>query len=204
MLLTARRIGRGWTPFAERPAQQAVARGMECILKCQIETGGVHTGWCQQHDEKSFAAASAGTFELASCCPQETSEIVRFLMRIEKPDERIIKAIENAVEWLGRTKLTGIRVERVPAPVEEFERHRADFDVQVVPDNSAPPIWARHYEIGTDRPVFAGRDAVKRYNLSEIERDRRTGTPWYGEWPRSLLASEYQQWRARVTGVSAY
>ena len=39
------------------------------------------------------------------------------------------------------------------------------------PDASAPPIWARHYEIGTNRPIFAGRDAVKRYTLAEIERE---------------------------------
>jgi PelA/Pel-15E family pectate lyase len=182
-----------------RNAQKAVARGIECILKCQIQAGGIRTGWCQQHDEKTLAAASARTFELASCCPQETTEIVRFLMRIEKPDNWIVKAIEDAVEWLGRTKLMGIRVQRVHAPVEEFERHRADFDILVVSDNSAPVIWARHYEIGTDRPVFAGRDAIKRYNLSEIERERRTGTPWYGEWPRLMLASEYLQWRARLT-----
>lgn len=124
-------------------------------------------------------------------------------MRDESPDARIIEAIDRAVAWLDRTKLTGIRVERVPAPVEEFERHRADFDVMVRADDKAPAIWARHYEIGTDRPVFAGRDAVKRYALSEIERERRTGTPWYGQWPRSLLASEYRQWRKKLPGASA-
>ena len=63
-------------------------------------------------------------------------------------------------------------------------------------------IWARHYEIGTDRPVFAGRDAVKRYSLSDIERERRTGTPWYGDWPRLLLASEYLEWRNRLPAAA--
>ena len=179
----------------DESAQQAVDRGIECILKCQIVPDDVRTGWCQQHDEKTFAAASARTFELASCCPQETTEIVRFLMRIETPDERIVKAIEDAVAWLGRTQLTGIRVQKVPAPDDRFRAHTADFDVVVLPDADAKPIWARHYEIDTDRPVFAGRDAVKRYALSEIERERRTGTPWYGNWPRSLLTSEYPQWR---------
>ncbi len=175
-------------------AQHAVKRGIECILNCQIQAGGTHTGWCQQHDEKTYVAASARTFELASCCPQDTTEIIRFLMRIDSPDDRIVKAVDDAVRWLGRTELTGIRVKKVPAPVVEFERHRADFDVVVVPDDKAPLIWARHYEIGTDRPVFAGRDAVKRYALHEIERERRTGTPWYGAWPRSLLDSEYPEW----------
>ena len=72
-------------------------RGIECILKCQIQAGGIRTGWCQQHDAKTYEAASARTFELASCCPQETTEIVRFLMRIDSPDDRVIKAIEDAV-----------------------------------------------------------------------------------------------------------
>jgi PelA/Pel-15E family pectate lyase len=184
-------------------AQQAVTRGIECILTCQIQAGGIRTGWCQQHDAQTYKAASARTFELASCCPQDTTEIVRFLMRIDSPGDRVIKSIEDAVRWLDRTQLTGLRVEKVPAPIAEFERHRADFDVVIITDNNGPPTWARHYEIGTDRPVFAGRDAVKRYALSEIERERRTGTPWYGEWPRSLLVSEYAEWRKRLPEAQA-
>ncbi len=118
-------------------------------------------------------------------------------MRIENPDDRISKVIDDAVAWLGKTEITGIRVQRVAAPTETFERYTADFDVVVVPDDSAPPIWARHYEIGTNRPVFAGRDGIKRYSLAEIERERRAGTPWYGNWPRPLLASEYDEWREK-------
>jgi hypothetical protein len=38
-----------------------------------------------------------------------------------------------------------------------------------------------------DRPIFAGRDGVKKYALAEIERERRTGTVWYGSWPETLL-----------------
>ena len=180
-----------------RKAQLAVNRGIECILRCQIRVGDSHTGWCQQHNADTYEAASARTFELASCCPQETTEIVRFLMRVNSPNERIVRAIEHAVAWLGRTRLSGIRVEKVHAPVVEFERHRADFDTVVVPDAAAEPIWARHYEIGTDRPIFAGRDGVKRFALSDIERERRTGTPWHGRWPAKLLAEEYPQWRGR-------
>ena len=43
---------------------------------------------------------------------------------------------------------------------------------------NARPIWARHYEIGTNRPIFAGRDGIKKYSLAEIDRDRRTGSVW--------------------------
>jgi PelA/Pel-15E family pectate lyase len=178
-------------------ARRDVARGVECIVKCQIQTSNGRTGWCQQHDEETYAAASARTFELASCCPQDTTEIVRFLMRFDSSDEQVSKAIDDAVAWLGKTQQKGIRVHRIPAPIAAYSNHTEDFDTVVVADESAPPIWARHYEIGTDRPIFAGRDAVKRFRLAEIERERRTGTPWYGTWPQRLLETDYANWRRK-------
>ncbi len=182
-----------------RNAQRAVTRGIECILKCQIHVGEIRTCWCQQHDETTYEAASARTFELASCCPQETTEIMRFLMSSQAPSKEIVAAVNAAAQWLSRVILTGIHVKKVPAPVEDFPRHRADFDVVVVEEAGAPPFWARHYEIGTDRPIFAGRDGVKRYSLAEIERERRTGTPWYGNWPRTMLDKDLAKWRNKLT-----
>jgi PelA/Pel-15E family pectate lyase len=188
-----------WLDDARRQkARDVVRRGTECILKCQIRVGDRLTGWCQQHDPVTYAAASARTFELASICPQDSTEIVEFLMRLESPSDQVVAAVDAAVAWLRKVWLNGIQVKRVSAPVEVFLRHTADFDVVVMPDPKARPIWARHYEIGTDRPVFAGRDAVKRYALGEIERERRTGTPWYGRWPRRLLDHEYPEWRNKL------
>ena len=81
---------------------------------------------------------------------------------------------------------------RVPSAEETFLRHTASFDTVVVREIGAPPLWARHYEIETDRPIFAGRDGVKRYALADIERERRTGTAWYGGWPQQVLSTENQ------------
>jgi PelA/Pel-15E family pectate lyase len=177
-------------------AARAVGAGVKCILSCQIEVNGVRTGWCQQHDPETLAPAPARSFELASICPQETTAIVRFLMRLHSSNEQVVQAIEEAVAWLRETRLSGVRVERVAAEQQKYEFHTTDFDVVVIADERAKPIWARHYEIGANRPVFAGRDTVKRYALSEIERERRTGTPWYGDWPLRLLEDEYPKWRA--------
>jgi len=181
-------------------ARDVVTRGVDCILRSQIVGDGRPTGWCQQHDEITLEPRPARTFELASICPQETAEITRFLMRTEPTSPPIRKAIDDAADWLARVKLTGVRVEKVKREVERFDHHDADFDVVVAADPQAPPIWARHYEIGTDRPVFAGRDAVKRYALAEIERERRTGTPWYGTWPAKLLDKELPRWRISRAG----
>ena len=195
-----------WIDSARRErAADAVRRGVACILKCQIRVDGRLTGWCQQHDEQTYAPASARTFELASLCPQDTTEIVRFLMSTvdpksedAKPSAELIDSVEAAVAWLTQTPLSGVRIERVAAPREEFLRHTATFDVVVTPDAKAPPLWARHYEIGTNRPIFAGRDGIKKYEFAQIERERRTGTAWFGSWPRRLIDEEYPAWQTRL------
>ncbi len=178
-------------------ARTAVRCGVDCILTCQIRVKGALTGWCQQHDEKTFAPANARTFELASLCPQDTTEIVRFLMQLDSPGDDVLRAAAAAVAWLKRSQLSGLRTEHVKAPHAEFERHNTDFDVVVVQDANAPPIWARHYEVETNRPIFASRDGVKVYSLAEVDRERRTGSPWYGNWPEKLLEKEYPKWRAK-------
>ena len=138
---------------------------------------------------------------------QKTIDIVRAgnvglnRMRDRIDAEEESAAHEAALERCRRdiSLLAGDDPRRVAAEQEKYEFHTTDFDVVVIADERAKPIWARHYEIGTNRPVFAGRDTVKRYALSDIERERRTGTPWYGNWPQGLLETEYPQWReARV------
>ena len=57
--------------------------------------------------------------------------------------------------------------------------------------------WARFYEIGTNRPIFAGRDGIVRYSVNEIEQERRDGYAWYGVWPRTLLSTQYPTWKRR-------
>lgn len=177
-------------------SKMAVQRGVDCILKCQIRVDQRRTGWCQQHDETSFEPRPARTFELASICPQETTEIVRFLMRQPSASPEIVAAIESAVAWLEQVKLQGVRIDKISSTRETFLRHDTDIDVVVVNDPAAKSIWARHYEIDSNRPIFAGRDGVKRYTLAEIERERRTGTAWYGGWPVNLINDEYPRWKS--------
>jgi len=71
---------------------------------------------------------------------------------------------------------------------------RPDEDAQ---DPAAPPLWARFYQIGTDTPIFSGRDGVIRRNLADIEHERRTNDAWYGDWPAELLQRDYPAWKAR-------
>ena len=52
-------------------------------------------------------------------------------------------------------------------------------------------------QLGTNRPIFLGRDSVVRSALSEIEYERRNGYAYYGTWPATLLATDLPRWRQK-------
>jgi len=174
-----------------KKAEKAVQKGIECILKCQIIVGGKRTAWCQQHDEKTFEPRPARIYEKISICGGESVGVVRFLMSIDNPTEEIVEAIQGAVAWFDRVKLTGIRQINKP---DESER---GYDKVIIRDATAPPIWARFYQIGTNRPIFCGRDGIIKSSLAEIEHERRTGYSWYGYGPATLLAKDYPAWQKK-------
>ena len=182
----------GWVDPARRErAAAAVARGVECILRCQVRVEGQLTAWCAQHDAETFAPAPARKFEPISLSGMESVGILEFLMA-QPASPELVAAIEAGVAWLDRVKLTGWRIERPPLP----DGSGRDL-VLVKAAEDAPPVWARFYEIGTDRPIFMGRDGVAYDNLAAVEPERRSGYAYYGTWGASLLAKAYPQWKAR-------
>ena len=56
--------------------------------------------------------------------------------------------------------------------------------------------WARFYDLENGKPIFSGRDSVKKYNLTEIELERQRGYQWYGNWGEKVLL-EYPEWKKR-------
>jgi len=173
-------------------AEKAVQKGIECILKCQIIVDGKRTAWCQQHDQTTLEPRPARSYEKISICAGVSVGVVKFLISIDNPDANVIEAVQSAVAWFDRVKLTGIR--QINKPDKSSER---GYDKVVVNDATAPPIWARFYQIGTNRPIFCGRDGKIKYRLAEIEQERRTGYAWYGYWPAELLATDYSNWQKK-------
>jgi PelA/Pel-15E family pectate lyase len=173
-------------------AGAAVRRGVECILRTQVRQEGRLTGWCAQHDEVTLAPAWARKFEPPSLSGQESVGLVRFLMSLPDPSPAVIAAVEGAVAWFDRVKLTGVREDHPPNPDLPHKHDRV-----LVADPAAPPLWARFYELGTNRPIYTGRDAVVRYNLAEVEPERRGGYAWHNDAPARLIERDYPRWRKR-------
>jgi pectate lyase len=176
-------------------AGRAFDRGIECILKCQIRVEGKPTAWCAQHDEKDYRPRPGRSYELVSLSGSESVRIVRLLMSLDNPNPEAVRAIEGAVAWFEAAKLTGIR-----QVVQKDEKSPTGKNKVVVEDPAAPQVWARFYEIGTNRPIFADRDGAAKHDLAEIGYERRNGYAWLGDWPRKLLDEEYPAWKKKRAG----
>lgn len=185
-------------PADRAAARAAFDRGVQCILKCQIRVDGRLAAWCAQHDEIDLRPRSARSYELVSLSGAETVGIVRLLMSLENPAPEVVASIEAAVAWLESVKITGMRVEKFDDPAAPGGR-----DLRMVPDPAAPPLWARFYEIGTNRPIFCDRDGMKKYALADIGHERRNGYRWLSDWPRTLLEKEYPAWKTKRAGAPA-
>jgi len=148
-------------------AAKAVEKGIECILKTQVVVNGRRTVWCAQHDEVTLAPAGARTFEVISLSGGESVEIVRFLMSLKEPSPAVVDAIESAVAWFRQSELK---------------------------DAEGKSVWARFYEIGPNRPIFVGRDGVIKYDVKQIEEERRKNYAWYVYDAAKLLSKDYPAW----------
>lgn len=181
--------------FVDVPRRQAAAgaleRGLAFILRAQVRRAGRLVAWGAQHDEVTLAPCAARAYELPALASKETVEIAELLMEVEQPGPDVVAAVEGAVAWLRAVRIDGLRVERVAAPALP-----GGEDVVVRPAVGAGPLWARFYELASDRPIFVGRDGVAHASLAEIEHERRVGYSWLGPYAVELLERRYPRWSA--------
>ncbi|WP_100408016.1 pectate lyase [Bacillus solitudinis] len=155
--------------------KESIERGIDYILKSQIEVDGVLQGWSAQHDRDTYEPRGARSYEHPSLSGSEAVGIVRFLMSRPEQTPEIKQAIIGALEWFDEVKLEGIRYISGDPKGEYF-----------VEDPNAV-TWYRFYEIGTNEPIFSGRDGVIKRTIQEIEQERRDGYSWAGNYAEQLL-----------------
>jgi hypothetical protein len=55
-----------------------------------------------------------------------------------------------------------------------------------------PGVWARMYELGTNKPIYGDRDGKIRYRLEELSEERRTGYSWQSSYGIPAVMSYYE------------
>ena len=162
-------------------ARNAFNKGIECILKTQVRQNGELTVWCAQHDRVTLEPCKARAYELPSLSGQESDNIVLLLMSLPNPSAEVVKSIE------GKSKIKGIQK-------EYFTNSEGKKDYRMVPCEDCPTLWARFYELETNRPFFCDRDGIKKYDISEIGHERRNGYSWYNK-DGSKVLKRYEKWK---------
>ena len=164
-------------------AAACVQRGVACILACQIVADGRRTVWCQQHDALTLAPASARNYEMPSQSGSESDDVAIFLMALPAPSPAVVASVHAAAAWFKKTELRDVAWR--PAP------DGSGRTLTKAP--GAGPLWARYYEIGSDRPLFGDRDKTIHDDVNEISKERRNGYSWFNAGPERALAL-YAKW----------
>jgi PelA/Pel-15E family pectate lyase len=184
-LTLLRDVARGALDFVPDPTRRragdSVARGVACVLDSQVVVDGRRTVWGAQHDPLTLVPVKARAYEHASLSGSESVGIVDFLMDVDEPAARVETAVRAAVAWFRTAALYGYDY-----PPDRERVARA----------GAGPLWARFYEIGTNRPIFSNRDGVVRYEWEALGDERRHGYAWYTDRPTAVLA-RYPEWARR-------
>lgn len=169
--------------------QKAFNKGVECILNCQIRKNGKLTVWCQQHDEKTFAPAPARAYELPSFTgSHETVAILKLLMSLPQPSERVVASVTAAIDWLKDHVIRDMAL-------ETFVNAEGKYDRRLVHRFGAE-TWARYYDLETEEPYVCDRDGKPQPSLEYIGYERRNGYGWYGTEPQSVI-KKFQKWSAK-------
>jgi PelA/Pel-15E family pectate lyase len=103
-------------------------------------------------------------------------------MQLPEPNSKEVAAVHAAVAWFEKTKIEG-KAFRVVGTESR----------KLVDAPGSGPIWARYYEIGTDRPIFGDRDKTIHDDVNEISRERRQGYSWFRDTPKRVL-EHYTKW----------
>ncbi|MFC4321303.1 pectate lyase [Litchfieldia salsa] len=154
---------------------KSLGLGLDYILNSQITVNGLLTAWCAQHDPVTYEPKEARSYEHPSISGSESVGVVAYLMSLPNPSTEVQAAIDGALTWFEEAKVDGVKYVSGDPAGQYF-----------YPDSSTN-TWYRFYDISTNQPIFSGRDGVIKHTIHEIEKERRDGYRWAGEWPQKLL-----------------
>src|SRR5580658_6077892 len=170
-------------------AGPAAEQGINCLLRLQISENGVKTAWAQQYDALTLEPTSARNYEMASLTSDESFPVVEFLMSLPDPTPAEVAAVHAACSWFTKVEIFGYRY----GSGNFFADRNSPAGRKLEAVAGAGPIWARYYQIGTDKPIFGDRDKTIHDDVNELSLERRNGYAWFNSAGVAVL-NDYKSW----------
>jgi PelA/Pel-15E family pectate lyase len=114
-------------------------------------------------------------------------------MRLDNPSPEVIKAVEGAVKWFDKSKIMGY----IYYDKDDPSTNRG-YERCLELKEGAGPLWARLYELDTNKPLFGDRDGTIVYSTDELSYERRTGYYWYTDKGKGIYGI-YSEWQKKWT-----
>ncbi|MDE6371024.1 MAG: pectate lyase [Duncaniella sp.] len=155
----------------------AFNRGIDLIIRCQVDDNGTPSAWCAQHDNTTLLPAEGRPFELPSISGYESSSLLSFLMSIEQPSSALKDVIRTAVRWLD--------AHRIPdKALETYTNDEGLPDARIV-DRPGRSLWARFIQLGGPAGEAVYNDFFKKLR----DRGKSRSYVWQG---KKYTYPEYQ------------
>ena len=153
--------------------KEAFDKGLECIIKCQVDDNGTPAAWCAQHDTIDYLPTEGRPHELPSISGYESASLLSFLMSVENPSEEL-----QNTDWLSK------HVYRENAKIEDYTNTQGEADRHIV-DATNSDVWARFIQIG-------GESGEKIYNkfFQKLQKYNRSRSYTYNG--KTYTFTEYQ------------
>ncbi|WP_241557205.1 pectate lyase [Croceibacterium ferulae] len=184
-------VGSGSAPYAfvsadlRAEAAAAAVRAVDVLLELQVEVDGQPTIWAQQYDPLTRRPVPARNYEMIALSTGESAPVLAFLMRQDRSDPRIARAVDAGARWYADHAISDRAWRRVS---ESGGR-------QLVPEAAAAPLWARFYSIETGQPIFGDRDLTIHDDVNAISLERRNGYGWFNS-SGAKVARDHAAWAA--------
>jgi PelA/Pel-15E family pectate lyase len=166
----------------------AITKAIDYIVKSQIVQQGVKTVWCAQHDQTSYVARGARSYELPSKSGKESMGVIAFLM--SQPQTAEVKAaVQAGIAWYKSDAVKVADTAYVSRP-----SNNTDDSYNPIQPRTGSTMWYRFYDLEQDVGFFSGRlpsenppGAGKQYDIMDIEAERRYGYQWGGSYGTELF-----------------
>ena len=158
--------------------KEAFDKGLECIIKCQVDDNGTPAAWCAQHDTIDYLPTEGRPHELPSISGYESASLLSFLMSVENPSEELQNTITTAIDWLSK------HIYRKNAKIEDYTNTQGEADRHIVEATNSD-VWARFIQIG-------GESGEKIYNKFFQKLQKKDDSRSYTYNGKTYTFKEYQ------------
>lgn len=164
-------------------------KGIEVILKCQIDDNGTKAAWCAQHDTIDFLPVEGRPHEFPSVSGSESASLLSFLMTVKDPSTELQESITAAVAWLDAHKIEG-------KAIEDYTNTAGEADRRVV-DRSTSAIWGRFIQLGGEK----GKQVYDKFFKKLSDRGKSRSHTYNG---KTYIYTEYEIAKASYQEANAY